>query len=83
MFGDDFNLFAQMEFFKLFKYVIYLIVLAVVVYAVVMTVTLLVRIAIIIGSVFGGCSVIKNYVLSFKENVIDSNRNMAVLEKQK
>ncbi len=30
------------------------------------------------GTIFGGGSAIKNYFLSFKENVIDSNRKPAV-----
>lgn len=45
-----------------------------IVYIIVLLATVIAGVAAAGGTLFGGCSAIKNYVLSFKENVIDSNR---------
>lgn len=45
-----------------------------IVYIMVLLATVIAGVAAAGGTLFGGCSAIKNYVLSFKENVIDSNR---------
>lgn len=46
-----------------------------VVYITILLATAIAGVAAAGGTIFGGCSAIKNYVLSFKENVIDSNRS--------
>lgn len=45
-----------------------------IVYIMVLLATVIAGVAAAGGTLFGGCSAIKNYVLSFKENIIDSNR---------
>ena len=45
-----------------------------IVYLMVLLATVIAGVAVASGTLFGGCSAIKNYVLSFEENVIDSNR---------
>ena len=55
-------------------FVIGLMVIAFVVYVIVLLATVIAGVAAAGGTLFGGCSAIKNYVLSFKENVIDSNK---------
>lgn len=41
---------------------------------VVLVATVIVNVAVAVGTVYGAGSAIKNYISSFKENVIDSNR---------
>lgn len=45
-----------------------------IVYIMVLLATVIAGVAAAGGTLFGGCSAIKNYALSFKENVIDSNK---------
>ena len=45
-----------------------------IVYVVVLVATVIVNVAVAVGTVYGAGSAIKNYISSFKENVIDSNR---------
>ena len=40
----------------------------------VLVATVIVNVAVAVGTVYGAGSAIKNYISSFKENVIDSNR---------
>ena len=54
-------------------------IIAVVIYIVVLLATVIVSVAAAGGTLFGGCSAIKNYALSFKENVIDSNKTSAIV----
>ena len=55
-----------------------MIVIAIVIWIISMIAMVVVGIAVIVGAWYS----IKNYVLSFKENVIDSNRNVAILEEE-
>lgn len=52
--------------------VIGLAIILFIVYVVVLVATVIVNVA--VGTVYGAGSAIKNYISSFKENVIDSNR---------
>lgn len=45
-----------------------------IVYVIVLLATIIAGVAAASGTIFGGGSAIKNYTLSFKENVIDSNK---------
>ncbi len=54
--------------------VITLAVIAFVIYITVILATVIAGVAAAGGTLFGGCSAIKNYAFSFKENVIDSNK---------
>ena len=45
-----------------------------IVYVAVWVATVVVNVAAVLGTVYGAGSAIKNYISSFKENVIDSNR---------
>lgn len=54
--------------------VIGLCIIGVVIYLMVILATIIAGVAAAGGTLFGGGSAIKNYVLSFKENVIDSNK---------
>lgn len=56
--------------------VIGLIAVVLIVYAIIIVASILLSVATVGGTIFGGGSAIKNYVSSFKENVIDSNRSM-------
>ncbi len=49
-----------------------------IVYCLFMLATIFVGVAAAGGTLFGGGAAIKNYALSFKENIIDSNRKSAV-----
>ena len=49
----------------------------IIVYIVILLATIIGMIAGIAGTVYGGGYAIKNYISSFKENVIDSNRTAA------
>ena len=49
-----------------------------IVYVIVILASIIAGIAAVGGTLFGGGSAIKNYVCSFKENVIDSNRSKTV-----
>ncbi len=51
-----------------------LVVFFLIVYLVVILATVIAGGAAIGGTIFGGSSAIKNYILSFKENIIDSNK---------
>ncbi len=54
--------------------VIAIAVICFIVYIMVLLATVIAGVAAAGGTLFGGCSAIKNYVVSFKKNVIDSNR---------
>ena len=58
--------------------IIGLVILGYLIYIIVYVFTLIATVAVSVattgGTIFGGCSAIKNYILSFKENVIDSNK---------
>lgn len=58
--------------------VIGIAIIALVIYIIVILATVIAGVAVAGGTLFGGCSVIKNYALSFKENVIDSNKTSAI-----
>lgn len=45
-----------------------------IVYLLVLLASIIAGVAAAGGTLFGGCSAIKNYALSFKENVVDSNK---------
>lgn len=45
-----------------------------IIYVIVLLATIIAGVAAAGGTIFGGGSAIKNYVLSFKESVIDSNK---------
>lgn len=45
-------------------------------YVAVWVATVVVNVAAVLGTVYGAGSAIKNYISSFKENVIDSNRKV-------
>lgn len=47
-----------------------------IVYVAVWVATVVVNVAVVLGTVYGAGSAIKNYISSFKENVIDSNRKV-------
>lgn len=47
-----------------------------IVYVAVWVATVVVNVAAVLGTVYGAGSAIKNYISSFKENVIDSNRKV-------
>lgn len=47
-----------------------------IVYVAVWVTTVVVNVAAVLGTVYGAGSAIKNYISSFKENVIDSNRKV-------
>ena len=47
-----------------------------IVYVAVWVATVVVNVAAALGTVYGAGSAIKNYISSFKENVIDSNRKV-------
>lgn len=49
-----------------------------IIYVIVVLATAIVGVAAAGGTLFGGCSAIKNYAISFKENVIDSNKTAVV-----
>lgn len=49
-----------------------------IVYCLFMLATIFAGVAAAGGTLFGGGAAIKNYALSFKENIIDSNRKSAV-----
>lgn len=53
--------------------IIGLIVIGIVIYLAVLLATVIIGAAVAGGTVFGGLSALKNYCVSFKENVIDSN----------
>lgn len=55
-----------------------LAIIAFIIYITVILLTVIASVAAAGGTLFGGCSAIKNYVLSFKENVIDSNKTPVV-----
>lgn len=54
--------------------IIALVVIAFIIYITVILATVIAGVAAAGGTLFGGCSAIKNYAFSFKENVIDSNK---------
>ena len=54
--------------------VIGLAIIAFIIYVIVILASIIAGVAAAGGTLFGGGSAIKNYVLSFKENVIDSNK---------
>ena len=56
--------------------VIGLAIILFIVYVAVWVATVVVNVAAALGSVYGAGSAIKNYISSFKENVIDSNRKV-------
>lgn len=45
-----------------------------IVYVIALIATVIINVAVTVGTVYGAGSAIKNYISSFKENVIDSNR---------
>lgn len=49
-----------------------------IVYVIVVLASVIAGVAAAGGTLFGGGSAIKNYVCSFKENVVDSNRSKSV-----
>lgn len=54
-----------------------LVIVGIVVYILIILASIIAGVAAAGGTLFGGGSAIKNYILSFKENVIDSNRASA------
>ena len=58
--------------------VIGFMIIAVIVYVIVILASIIAGVAAAGGTIFGGGSAIKNYFLSFKENVIDSNRSVTM-----
>ena len=56
--------------------VIGLAIILFIVYVAVWVATVVVNVAAALGTVYGAGSAIKNYISSFKENVIDSNRTV-------
>ena len=56
--------------------VIGLAIILFIVYVAVWVATVVVNVAAALGTVYGAGSAIKNYISSFKENVIDSNRKV-------
>lgn len=56
--------------------VIGLAIILFIVYVAVWVATVVVNVAAALGTVYGEGSAIKNYISSFKENVIDSNRKV-------
>lgn len=58
--------------------VIGLMIIAFIVYVIVLLASIIAGVAAAGGTIFGGGSAIKNYFSSFKENVIDSNRSVAM-----
>lgn len=54
--------------------IIGLFIIAFVIYILIILASIIVGVAAAGGTIFGGGSAVKNYVYSFKENVIDSNR---------
>lgn len=56
--------------------VIGLAIILFIVYVAVWVATVVVNVAAVLGTVYGAGSAIKNYISSFKENVIDSNRKV-------
>lgn len=55
-------------------FIIVLIAIGFIIYITILLATVIAGVAAAGGTLFGGCSAIKNYTLSFKENVVDSNR---------
>lgn len=51
-----------------------LAIIGVILYILFLLATIIAGVAAAGGTIFGGGSAIKNYILSFKENVIDSNK---------
>lgn len=56
--------------------VIGLAIILFIIYVAVWVATVVVNVAAALGTVYGAGSAIKNYISSFKENVIDSNRKV-------
>ncbi|MBD5483920.1 MAG: hypothetical protein HDR18_00065 [Lachnospiraceae bacterium] len=63
---------------EIFGLIIAFVVVAVIIYIIVLLATIIVGAAAAGGTIYGGGYAIKNYVSSFKENVIDSNRASAM-----
>lgn len=55
-----------------------LVAIAIVVYLIVLLATIIIGAAAAGGTIYGGGYAIKNYVASFKENVVDSNKKIAM-----
>lgn len=58
--------------------VIGIAIIAFIIYIMFLLATVIAGVAAAGGTLFGGCSAIKNYALSFKENVIDSNKTSTI-----
>lgn len=58
--------------------VIVLAIIGFIIYITIILATVIAGVAAAGGTLFGGCSAIRNYALSFKENVIDSNKSSAM-----
>lgn len=54
------------------------VIIGFIIYIAVLLATVIAGVAAAGGTLFGGCSAIKNYALSFKENVIDSNKTAVI-----
>ncbi len=59
-----------------FGFIIVFSIVALIIYCIILMAAALSGIAALGGTFFGGGEAIKNYFLSFKENVIDSNRRV-------
>lgn len=54
--------------------VIGIVIIAFIIYVIVILASIIAVVAATGGTIFGGGSAIKNYIFSFKENVVDSNK---------